>query len=169
MENSLEEKFDETLQLVDETIKTVRRISAELRPGILDSFGIVAALEWQAAEFEKRSGIKIIFFTNCPELNIDADKSIVLFRIFQETLTNVSRYANAQMVNASLEIENENLLMRIRDNGKGFVLSGIENKKTLGILGMRERALMIGAEYDITSTPGSGTATEVRCALTKPN
>jgi signal transduction histidine kinase/ligand-binding sensor domain-containing protein len=168
-ENNMEEKFDETLQLVDETTKTVRRISSELRPGILDSFGIVAALEWQAAEFEKRSGFKIDFYSNCNEINIDADKAIVLFRIFQETLTNVSRYANATIINASLEMENGNLFMRIRDNGQGFVTTDIEDKKTLGILGMKERAFMIGAGYTITSSPGKGTATEVKFSLHPKN
>ncbi len=162
---SMEQKFDETLQLVDETTKTVRRISSELRPSILDSFGIVAALEWQAAEFEKRSGFKIDFYTNCNELNLDEDKAIVLFRIFQETLTNVSRYANATIINASLEMENDYLFMRIRDNGKGFLINTIGDKKTLGILGMKERAIMIGADYVISSSPGKGTTTEVKFSL----
>jgi signal transduction histidine kinase/ligand-binding sensor domain-containing protein len=161
-EQKLEEKFDETLELVDETTRTVRRIATELRPGVLDSFGIVAALEWQAVEFEKRTAIKLQFYTNCAELKLDEEKSIVLFRIFQETLTNVARYAEASMVIASLEIENETLLMKIRDNGKGFAITEIKNKNTLGILGMQERALMIGAEYNISSSPGKGTAIDVK-------
>lgn len=168
-EKNLDEKFDETLQLVDETTKTVRRISAELRPGILDSFGIVAALEWQVTEFEKRSGIAINFYNNCSDLNLDTDKSIVLFRIFQETLTNISRYADATLINASIETEDDCLFMRIRDNGKGFAAEEIEAKKTLGILGMKERALMIGADYNITSSPGKGTITEVKFSLHQSN
>jgi signal transduction histidine kinase len=133
----------------------------------LDSFGIVAALEWQTKEFEKRSEISIDFFTNCPDLELDPDTSIVLFRIFQETLTNVSKYAEAHLVNASVELENENLVMRIRDDGKGFIVSEIEHKETLGIMGMQERALMIGADYKINSSPGKGTATEVIFPLQK--
>jgi signal transduction histidine kinase len=168
VDESVDEKFTETMQLVDETTKTVRRISTELRPGILDSFGIVAALEWQATEFEKRSGIKIDFYTNCAELNLDSGKSIVLFRIFQETLTNISRYAEATLVNVSIENKNEHLFMRISDNGKGFVTHEIEDKKTLGILGMKERAFMIGADYTIISSPGKGAATEVQFSLSNP-
>jgi signal transduction histidine kinase len=158
---NMDENFDETLQMVDETTKTVRRISTELRPGILDSFGIIAALEWQAAEFEKRFELKIEFKTNCPDLHMDSDKSIAVFRIFQESLTNVFRYATASLVKVSVELENSSLLMRIQDNGIGFDESKIEDKKTLGILGMKERALMIGATYNISSILGEGTTTEV--------
>ncbi len=166
-EKNVEEKYEETLQMADEIAKAVRRISTELRPPILDSFGIVAALEWQTKEFEKRNEISIDFFTNCPDLELDPDTSIVLFRIFQETLTNVSKYAEAKLVNASVEMENEKIVMRIRDDGKGFLATEVVNKETLGILGMRERALTIGADYIINSSPGKGTSTEVIFPLHK--
>lgn len=168
-EKTVAEKFDETLNLVDETTKTVRRISTELRPGLLDSFGIIAALEWQANEFEKRTGVKIEFYTNCPELTLEPEKSIVLFRIFQECLTNTSRYAEANVVLASVEMENDRLIMKIRDNGKGFIPEEVAGKKTLGLLGMKERARMIDADLIINSSPGKGTVTEVKFSLSKIN
>lgn len=149
------------LQMIDLTIKTVRRISSELRPSVLDDLGLVAALEWLSGDFEKRSGIKTKFVTDTNDLNLDATTSTALFRIFQESLTNIARHAQASEVYASLKKENEKLLISIKDNGKGFVISSIANKKTLGILGIKERVALLQGKYEIISSPGQGSTVKV--------
>jgi PAS domain S-box-containing protein len=161
-EEKIKQRITGLLQMIDNTIRTVRRISSELRPSILDDLGLLAALEWLSSDFEKKSGIKTTFITDVSELNLDTSINTAMFRIFQESLTNVARHAQASEVFALLKIENDELLIRIKDNGNGFIMSGIENKKTLGILGMKERVALIKGEYKIDSSPGKGTTVEVR-------
>lgn len=159
------EKIEGILSLIDDIIKSVRKISSDLRPGILDDLGLVAALEWQSSEFQKRSGMISEFKTKSRELNLDRKKATGVFRIYQEALTNVMRHAGATRVNASLE-ENDNvLLLRIHDNGKGFDPGSIESKKTLGLIGMKERAFMLGGELEIISGEGKGTSLTLKVPL----
>jgi two-component system sensor histidine kinase UhpB len=155
------EKTQHLLNMLENTVKTVRKISSELRPSMLDDLGLLAALEWQSQEFSKRSGIKTIFSSAIGNLYFSQNIATGIFRIFQESLTNVARHADATRVKASLQMKNGNIVLQIEDNGKGFTIASIENNKTLGILGMRERTLMMGGEYKITSTPGKGTIVEV--------
>ena len=155
------QKITDLLQMIDLTIKTVRRISSELRPSVLDDLGLIAALEWLSNDFEKRSGIKTRFVADITDLDLDAGINTALFRIFQESLTNVARHAQASEVYASLKKENEKLLISIKDNGKGFVISSIANKKTLGILGIKERVALLQGEYEIISSPGEGSTVKV--------
>ena len=157
----LQKKVTELLDVVDNTVKTVRRISTELRPSILDDLGLLAALEWQCHEFEKRSGIKTSFLSNTEQLKLSSEIATGLFRVFQESVTNVARHADATKMNVTLNSNHGNLLLIIKDNGKGFLTAGIENKKTLGILGMRERVLLMGGEFKIISVPGNGTEIQV--------
>lgn len=155
-DEAIEQKIQEINILLDHTIKTVRKISTQLRPSILDDLGLIEAMEWQSQEFEKRSGIKINFAAS--EFITEAkDVAIAIFRIFQESLTNVARHANATGVTANLEQDNDQLVLTITDNGKGFDINSIGHKKTLGLLGMKERTLILGGKYEIISTPGSGT------------
>ncbi len=151
-------KIAETIQLIDTTVKTVRRISTELRPSILDDLGLIAALEWQSEEFEKRFEIKCVFKSNVAEARVGADLATGIFRIYQECLTNVLRHSQAAMVSSFLRIEDRMLRFTITDNGKGFVATDIANKKTLGLLGMKERTNLLGGTYEITSSPGEGTS-----------
>ena len=155
------EKTQNLLNMLENTVKTVRKISSELRPSMLDDLGLLAALEWQSQEFSKRSGIKTIFSSAIGNLSFSQNIATGIFRIFQESLTNVARHADATRVKASLQMKNGNIVLQIEDNGKGFTIASIENNKTLGILGMRERTLMMGGEYKIKSTPGKGTIVEV--------
>jgi PAS domain S-box-containing protein len=155
------QKIQELLKVIDHTVNTVRRISSELRPSILDDLGLVAALEWQSQEFKNHSGIKTKFVSKVDEIKIPGGVATTLFRIFQESLTNVARHADATTVEAVLSMEKEKIKMTITDDGKGFYTDRIENKKTLGILGMRERATLMGGEYKIISTPGKGTQIQV--------
>jgi signal transduction histidine kinase len=164
-EEMIQQKITELLSTVDNTIKTVRRISTELRPSVLDDLGLVAAMEWQSNEFEKRTGIETNLNSEIKELKLPVKIATGLFRIFQESLTNVARHADATSVNALLGIENGKIRMQIVDNGKGFDQQTIENKKTLGILGMRERAKIMGGEYSIESLHGRGSVIEVKVPI----
>ncbi len=151
-------KIAETIQLIDTTVKTVRRIATELRPSILDDLGLIAALEWQSEEFEKRFEIKCEFKSNVAEAHVSADLATGIFRIYQECLTNVLRHSQAGEVSSYLEIKDQLLRLTITDNGKGFIAKDIANKKTLGLLGMKERTNLLGGSYEITSSPGEGTS-----------
>ncbi len=159
------QKMSDLMHVIDTTVKTVRKISSDLRPSLLDDLGLIAALEWHSQEFEKRSGIKITFVSALPELEVNTSVATAMFRIFQETLTNVGRHANASAVEATLTQEDGKLIMRIRDDGKGFSLNEIADKKTLGILGMQERISIINGEYRIDSSPGLGTLVEVKVPI----
>lgn len=153
----VKDKLGGTIGLLDETIKTVRKIATELRPSILDDLGLVAAIEWQAQEFEKRTGIHTRFVSGLQQFDFPPAAAIGLFRICQESLTNIARYADAKNVLISLKQQDGELLLSIADNGKGFDVSKIGYKKTLGLLGMKERSLMLGGKYEIKSAPGKGT------------
>jgi PAS domain S-box-containing protein len=161
----VEQKMNDLMKVIDHTVKTVRKISSDLRPSLLDDLGLVAALEWHSQEFEKRSGIQTSFVAAVPELEIEPAVATAMFRIFQETLTNVARHADATRIEATLAEDNEKLVMRIRDNGRGFSKSEIGNKRTLGILGMQERAAIMEGEYSIDSSPGEGTIVEVKVPI----
>ncbi len=144
------------IEMIDRTIGTVRKISSELRPGILDDLGLVPAIEWQTGEFEKRTGINCRLDINSTVNEIDPEKTIHIFRIFQETLTNISRHAKAHNVDINFECDSSELKMLIRDDGIGLPSNG-NKRKSLGILGMKERAILIGANLKIESSPGKGT------------
>jgi PAS domain S-box-containing protein len=161
-------EYESILKLVDETIESVRRISTELRPAILDAMGLVAAVEWAAGEFEARTGTKCRLDLPQEDIAIDPQRATALFRIFQETLTNVARHANATEVSVRLAKENGNLSLRVRDNGKGISEEQLSAGSSLGILGMRERALLLGGKLAISGAAGEGTIVRVRIPETYP-
>src|SRR5690242_19725110 len=139
---------------IDETIQTVRRISSELRPGVLDHLGLVAAIEWQANEFQNRTGIKCDLRARVREPLPDQDLSTTFFRIFQETLTNVIRHAGATHVAVDLKEAEGRVTLEVKDNGRGIAREDISNTKSMGLLGMRERAALLGGVFRIGSLPG---------------
>ncbi len=147
---------------VDHTIEVVQKISGELRLGQLDVLGLTAAIEWQVQEFSKRSAIscRIARLDESTELN-DA-QSTALFRILQETLTNIARHAGATEVEVSLEAGPDQVILRVRDNGRGITAAEIGDQKAIGLLGMRERAQLVGGEVSITGAAGKGTTVLVR-------
>jgi two-component system, NarL family, sensor histidine kinase UhpB len=153
---------------IDSTIQTVRRISTELRPGILDDLGLVAALEWQAGEFQKRTAIKCDVASDLPDPILDQELNTAFFRNFQESLTNVVRHANACRVDVRLWQDEANLWMEIKDNGRGISEAELSNTRSIGLLGMRERAALLGGEVIISGTPGQGTAVRVRIPREQP-
>lgn len=156
------QSIDGILHLVDETIHAVRRISTELRPGILDHLGLVAAVEWAAEEFQAGTGIQCQ--VGLPETNpaIDAERATAIFRILQETLTNIARHAGATRVSIRLFHEGGSVSLEVRDNGRGIGADRLYGAGSLGILGMRERAVLLGGEFRIAGEPGNGTTVRVR-------
>ncbi|HXU76070.1 MAG TPA: PAS domain S-box protein, partial [Methylomirabilota bacterium] len=154
--------------LLKGTVKSVQRISSELRPGLLDDLGLSAALEWQAQEFERRTKIRCRWKRKPPLVDLNPTQSTALFRIFQEALTNVARHARARRVNLELEHQAGFLVLEISDDGKGFRESKVFTQDSLGLLGMRERANLIGAGFQIRSAPKKGTVVTVALATQGP-
>ena len=150
------------LQLVDQTIKGVRRIATELRPGILDDLGLVAAIEWAGEDFEARTGIKCRLDLPQENIEINPERATAIFRILQESLTNVVRHAAASEVKIRLQEKDRELTLLVQDNGKGMRMDKLFRSRSLGILGMHERALVFGGEVIIEATPGKGTTVLVR-------
>jgi len=156
------ERFAEINKQLTETIGAVKAISTELRPGVLDKFGLAAAIEWQCKEFSRRTGIKCVFSMPRTKLNLPAESSTAFFRILQEALTNISRHAEATEVKIVLRIGKRDVAMTITDNGQGMTREEINAAASLGLLGMRERAESIGGSLSIDSTPQKGTVVSVR-------
>jgi signal transduction histidine kinase len=150
---------------IDSTIQTVRRISTELRPGILDSLGLVAAIEWQASEFQTRTGIACNVTTTVSDTLWDQDFTTAFFRIFQETLTNIIRHAKATRVEVRLFVEGRHLVLTVADNGRGITEEESANTRSIGLIGMRERAALVGGEIEIQGAPGRGTLVKVSIPL----
>jgi len=158
-DDNIKERIAEMLSLIDQTVKTVRRISTQLRPGILDDLGLVAALDWQSNEFEKRTGIHSKFLAEISEERFERSLASGIFRVFQETLTNVARHSGANQVQSSLKLNDGHIVLTIADNGKGFNEGMLKEKRTLGIVGMRERAIMMGGTLKIE--PGRKEGTQI--------
>jgi signal transduction histidine kinase len=148
--------------LVDQALQTVQRITSELRPGMLDDLGLAAALEWQCDEFTTRTGIAASLSVVPEDLVTDRDRSTALFRIVQETLTNVARHARATAVRVSLRRRDGMLILIVRDNGVGAKTEYLAGPAAFGILGMQERVLAFEGEFSVRGIPGIGTIIEVR-------
>jgi signal transduction histidine kinase len=148
--------------LLDDTIVTVRRIATSLRPGVLDDLGLAAAVEWQAQEFEHRTGIRCALCTSIDDEGFDPLLSTALFRIVQESLTNVARHSRASLVSVTLEHSSTDLLLEIRDDGIGISATDAANTRSIGLTGMRERAQLVGGGLSISGAAGAGTTVRVR-------
>ena len=160
-QRKLADKAEAALQLVGELIKSLRRLSTELRPSTLDTLGLVASIEWQAQQFEAHTGIRCQLNLPDKDLELDKERATAIFRIFQETLTNVARHAVATTVQASLVAGDSRITLVTHDNGSGFDLSRVEREGSLGLLGMKERAHLLGGELRVVSSPGKGTTVTV--------
>ena len=163
--HEISNKMKDALFLIDDTVKTVRRIATQLRPSMLDDLGLVSAIEWQSDEFQKRFHIKSEIENNIGNLSLNSEKSTAIFRIFQESLTNVLRHSKATQIKTTLSLENTELVMKISDNGIGFDENEIYKKKSLGILGMKERTIMLGGSYQISSKENEGVIVLVKLPL----
>jgi PAS domain S-box-containing protein len=161
----LRDKTAGALELVSDLIKSLRRLSTELRPSTLDALGLVAALEWQAQQFEAHTGIRCQLSLPEKDVDLDKDRSTAIFRIFQETLTNVARHAGATKIETSLVVGGTKIELITQDNGAGFDPSAVGRQGSFGLLGMKERAHLLGGEFKISSTPGKGTTVVVHIPL----
>lgn len=154
--------------IINQTFDAVHRISGNLRPNILD-LGLVDALEWQVSQFKKQLGIDASFQTNCIDLDCDADQSMALFRICQEALSNIAKYAQASQVGVQLDQCGETLIMTVADNGKGIAPADKIKANSFGLRGMQERAAAMQGELTITAmAPGNGTVITVRVPWINP-
>jgi len=160
-------KLDVMLGLTDSTIQTVKRIATELRPGILDDLGLVSAIEWQTKEFQNRSGIKCNFEIFVDEFIVEDDISIAVFRIFQESLTNIARHSQATKVTVTIMREDDFLLVEISDNGVGISEEQISSSKSLGLIGMSERVSVFRGKLTISRAAEGGTAVRVYIPIEK--
>ena len=157
LQEQLQERIDASAAAVDRMIQQVRNIATELRPGVLDHLGLVAAMEWQATEFTRRSGVQCHFRPPLDEPELSQDQAVSLFRILQESLTNVARHAQAREVTVSLEVGLESVRLSIEDDGIGLTDERRKDHGSLGLIGMEERARFIDARLSIERGAARGT------------
>ena len=148
--------------LLDGTVAAARRISADLRPLMLDDLGLVAACDWLVNNFTQRTGIQCEFTMGAGELDLPDPYATAIFRVLQESLTNVAKHASASHVDATLSREGDQVTLTVRDNGKGFDMSDPRKPNSFGLLGLRERAYLLGGDATVTSAPGRGTTIELQ-------
>lgn len=160
-------KTGEMSRLIGTTIQMVKRISTKLRPGVLDDLGLMAAIEWQVQEFQERTRIKCELPAEGEDINLDRDLATAVFRILQEALTNVARHANATRVEVNLKEGDGQLVLQVRDNGKGITEKQIAHPKSFGLIGMRERARSWNGSIKIHGISGKGTTVTVSLPLNR--
>jgi len=163
--DELNARTEKMIELVNSSIQTVKRISTELRPGILDDLGLFPAIEWQVEEFQNRTGINCQLDIEGEMQLIEDETSIAVFRIFQETLTNITRHANATQTIIKLFCSDKYLTLEVRDNGKGISAEQLYGPRSLGILGMRERVHILRGEFEISGEASRGTKVHVKIPL----
>ena len=158
-------KLDGILALTDSTIQTVKRIATDLRPGILDDLGLVSAIEWQTKEFQNRSGIECNFGISVDEFAIDEEISVAVFRIFQESLTNIARHSGATKIEVIINRKDDLLQMEVTDNGVGINEEQISSSRSLGLIGMNERVSVLKGKLTISRAAEGGTTVKVDIPL----
>jgi PAS domain S-box-containing protein len=159
------EKLGAMHAMIDGTVAATRRISAALRPLILDDLGLVPAAEWLVQEFTQRTGIPCELVVGAPDLELEDPQATAVFRILQESLTNVARHAMAQRVEVALGRSDGAVTLNVRDNGRGFNLDHPRRPNAFGLMGVRERVSLLGGEVRIQSQPGRGTVLHVQIPL----
>lgn len=164
-QKSVMEKAESMAQLIETTMQSVKKISTDLRPGILDHLGLTAAIEWQAEEFEKRTGIPCTAVFEPEEIVLDKDRTTTVFRIFQETLTNIARHAQATEVSVILKEHSDRLVFQVKDDGKGISEKHMSDPKSLGLIGIRERVHYWGGSMTIRGISDKGTTVTVQLPL----
>lgn len=161
----IEERLKSMSELVDVAIKTVQKVATELRPGILDDLGLMATIEWQASEFQQRTGITCRLHSDLQAIRLDRERATAVFRIFQEVLTNIARHAGATRVEIRIKEKAGRLYLDVKDNGRGITDEEIADPKSLGILGMRERVLLLSGEMRIIGAHKKGTHVQLKIPL----
>jgi signal transduction histidine kinase len=154
-------------EMVDETIHSVKQIITKLRPGLLDDLGLTAAIEWQSHEFQHRTGVVCEVLTGPDEKDNDPEISTAMFRIFQETLTNITRHSGATRVTVILKHTEDAIELHVHDNGRGITDKEIHDPKSFGLIGIRERTQHLQGTVEIKGGPNSGTSITVRLPRSK--
>jgi signal transduction histidine kinase len=154
-------RLDDLAGHLDATVKIVRRIATELRPVILDQLGLAAAVEWQVRDFARRTGLACCATAELPDLRLPRETATGLFRILQEALTNIARHAHASTVRVDLRVIQETVCLEVVDDGRGIDDPAAAGPDTLGVLGMRERALLLGGALELSALEPSGTRLSV--------
>ncbi|HEY0321205.1 MAG TPA: MEDS domain-containing protein [Pyrinomonadaceae bacterium] len=165
---ALRKKIEAMMRLTDTTVNIVRRIASELRPTALDELGLVEAIEWQCEQFQARTGIICQCDSSLENLDLNQEQSTAVFRIFQEALTNILRHAQATRVDVQMKEEAGEFVLTISDNGRGITEDEKAGSQSLGLLGMRERAHLIGGQINISGSEGQGTVITVRIPISVP-
>lgn len=165
-QEQLLDKTEAMSTLIDAAVQAVRRVSTELRPGILDDLGLEAAVDWQLQEFQRRTDIQCTLISDMKEGALDVKRTTTAFRILQEALTNVVRHAQATQVEVVLTGNATEVTMVVRDDGRGITDSERDHPRSIGLLGMRERARMQGGTLKIQGVAGKGTTVTLRLPLT---
>jgi signal transduction histidine kinase len=161
----VQNKIDSMFKLIDVLLQTLHAVSSELRPLILDDFGLESAIEWQAEEFQNRTGVRCRVHSSIADLDLTKDQSTAVFRIFQETLTNIMRHSGATEVDIRLEMNEDTLILEVADNGRGITETEISNSKSFGLLGIRERLYPWNGQVDFIGHPNKGTRVIVRVPI----
>ncbi|MBZ0258385.1 sensor histidine kinase [bacterium] len=159
-------QFKKTFQLIDKSIHQIRDLSTRIRPDILDDLGLAATLEWEFQKFIERTGVEVNYAID-QSIEVNEKLSINIYRIVQETLTNIARHAKANRIHAILQIVNNSIYLSIEDDGQGFNLDEAQN--SLGIMGLKERALLCGGQVNIKSKIGHGVTVELNIPLNSNN
>lgn len=162
---SLSEQVSSASRQIDAAMGFVRRIASELRPGVLDQLGLIAALQWQAHEIEARTDLVVQVEADGADATLEDAVSVTLFRIAQEALTNVVRHARAHVVEIGLETTDAEAVLTVHDDGVGIASEAADSRESLGILGMRERAMLVNGRVSLTGGPGKGTTVRVSVPL----
>ena len=161
-QSDLSDRLLNSITRLDGTVDSVRRIATELRPGVLDLLGLVAAIEWQSQEFFRRTGIETDLDLQSDDSPVDDVRATTIFRILQEALTNVARHAGATRVRIGVLQTQDELRLVVADNGRGITPVELAGRSSLGLIGIRERAIACGGVLEIAGQPGEGTRVEVR-------
>lgn len=152
-----ENEINSMNEMIEHSVRRLKKLISELRPEVLDNLGLIPAIEWLIEQFITRSGVKVIYKPEIKNLNISKQKQLNIYRIIQESLTNALRHSKATEINLRITETENSLLISIQDNGKGFNIDSLDPIHSIGITGMKERALSFGAELKIQSTSGNGT------------
>jgi PAS domain S-box-containing protein len=152
-------------QAIDHAVQTVRRIATDLRPAVLDDFGLLAAMEWLLGEFQRRAGVETYWASNADEVALEGNAAAAVFRVFQESLTNIARHAQATRVSVTVTVSDGVLAFEVADNGHGITPQQLRSATSLGLAGMRERLRLLEGELQIVGQPGQGTTVSVRVPL----
>jgi signal transduction histidine kinase len=161
-------KLQSLIGLIEVSIQSVRQISGDLRPAVLDHLGLPEAIQWEATKFQARTGIRCRVESQLVNTVADRTRALALYRILQEALTNVARHANAGAVRISLVEQGLALVLVVRDNGRGIAKAEVSSMMSIGLLGMSERARLLGGRLTITGAPGRGTTITVKVPSARP-